>query len=160
TSSTGSRLSAWPGAYQAVKLRMSCPDFDCASAATVNRSLSPLEVMNSTLSSTFSFSAHSRHNASSGPLAPATQPSQNPTFNFPAAWAPRTKGLPNMLVASAAVRSTVRRVIVAILASLGRSDAWRQGHRSLEGLPAVQIIIDQVGPLDRRTDFARSGRLH
>ena len=52
------------GAYQAVKLRMSCPDFDCAPAATVKRSLSPLEVMKSTFSSTFSFSAHSRHNTS------------------------------------------------------------------------------------------------
>jgi hypothetical protein len=50
-------------------------------------------------------------------------------------------------------------VIVAILASLGCLDAGRQGHRSLEGLPVVQIIIDQAGPLDRRTGFVEIGQL-
>jgi hypothetical protein len=44
-SSTGSRLSALPAAYQVGKARISCPLCDCASAAIVSRFLSPCEVM-------------------------------------------------------------------------------------------------------------------
>jgi hypothetical protein len=58
-------------------------------------------------------------------LAPGTQWSQNPTLSFPAARAPRTKGVAKKVVASAALRSTVRRVVITILASVGRFDIAR-----------------------------------
>src|SRR5260370_41122162 len=109
TSSTGSRFSAWPGAYQLVNCNTSWPDLACASAAIVNRSLSPLDVMKSTVISTFSFAAHSRQSCSSGGVAVGTQWSQKPQESLPAAKAPRTKGAATAVEARAPVFKTVRR---------------------------------------------------
>src|SRR6266478_6812099 len=112
TSSTGSRFSAWPVAYQLVNCRTSWPDFACASAAMVNRSLSPFEVMKSTVMSTFSFAAHSRHSCSRGAVAFGTQWSQKPQESLPAAKAPCTNGAATAVEANAAVFNTERRVSV------------------------------------------------
>src|ERR1700681_3505952 len=92
---------------------MSCPDRACASAAIVSISLSPWEVTKSIWRSTFSLPAHSLHSLVITSLAPGTQWSQKATPSWPAAWAPRTKGVAARAVAAiAAVPSTRRRVIV------------------------------------------------
>jgi hypothetical protein len=77
--------------------------------------LSPLEVIRSTVRSTFSFSAHSAQTFCKTWLAPGTQWSQAPIVSLPAAWAPRTKGAVSEPAAktggvSAAAFNKVRRV--------------------------------------------------
>src|SRR5438067_8591045 len=100
---------------------MSWPALACPSAAKVNKSLSPLEVMKSTVISTFSFAAHSRQSCSRGAVAVGTQWSQKPQESLPAAKAPRTKGAAAAVEASIAVFKTVRRVSTDVIGSLDDS---------------------------------------
>src|SRR6202035_679823 len=83
----------------------------------VSRSLSPFDVMKSTVISTFSFAPHSRQSCSRGAVAVGTQWSQNPHESLPAAKAPRTKGAAIAVEASAAVFKTVRRVSTDVIGS-------------------------------------------
>src|SRR5438046_10352638 len=85
TSSSGSRLFASESGYHARNCRTSWPDCACDSAVAVIMSLLPCEVMESILSSTFSFFAHSWQIAVSVSFAPGTHSSQNPTDSVPAA---------------------------------------------------------------------------
>src|SRR4029077_7344198 len=78
------------------------------SAIRVNRSLSPFEVIRSTLRSTFFFAAHSAQIFFNSSAAPGTQWSHTPKESLPAAWAPRTKGAVSAV--AAVVCSIVRRV--------------------------------------------------
>src|SRR5262249_11302036 len=64
--------------------------------------------------STFSFAAHSSHNAFDALLPPGTQWSQNPTESFPAACAPRTCGVARAAAVAAVVCRKRRRVCVVV----------------------------------------------
>src|SRR5215471_3420611 len=123
---------------------MSCPERACSSAAPVNISLSPCEVMKSIVMSTFSFSAHSWQSLVSVSLAPGTQWSQKPTESFPAAKAPRTKGV--AMVVSAAVCNSLRRVSALVFMLSSNLPPAIIAHSSPYGPPALfrQRRFDQL----------------
>src|SRR4051794_33514445 len=98
---------------------MSWPEPACASAAIVMRNLSPVLVMKSAFTSTFSLSAHSWTILRITSLAPGTQWSQNPTLTLPAAWAPRTNGVANIAAAPAASRLRLVTLFAVISTPVG-----------------------------------------
>src|SRR3954469_24631138 len=88
---------------------MSWPARACDSAMMVRRFFSPIEVMKSHVTSTFSFSPHSLHSLTIVSLALGTQWSHHPQASLPAAWAPRTYGAATAALVANAVCARKRR---------------------------------------------------